>query len=175
MKDHLSAPNRPGQQTSYNYDANFNRLSGIDKTTSDSDLDGFYEQEDFTATSAQALSIDAGRAWLPCAKRCWHLPAIERCSGSCHGYRHCLASCEMARENTAAVAQCFGWANEKRGDWLRNQERGERQMDDFNNSRGFQFGRNAQSYQSCRSSCMGAATLDGLKTYAPGTTPGYWN
>ena len=96
-------------------------------------------------------------------------------NGPQDAYRHCLASCEMARENTAAVAQCFGWANENRGDWLRNQERGERQMDDFNNSRGFQFGRNAQSYQSCRSSCMGAATLDGLKTYAPGTTPGYWN
>ncbi len=55
----LTTFNRPGVQTSYSYDANANRLSGIDKTTSDSDLDGLYEPEDFTATSAQALSIDA--------------------------------------------------------------------------------------------------------------------
>ena len=95
-------------------------------------------------------------------------------NGPQDAYRHCLASCEMARENTEAVAQCLGWANEKRGDWWRNQERGERQMDDFNNSRGFQFGRTAQSYQSCQNSCMGAATSGGLRTYTPGTTPGYW-
>ena len=89
-------------------------------------------------------------------------------------FRHCLASCEMARENTAPAAQCLGWANEKRGDWTHNQQSGERQMDDFNNAAGVNFGRNAQSYPACRAACMGAATSGGLRTYQPGTTPGYW-
>ena len=95
-------------------------------------------------------------------------------NGSQDAFRHCLASCEMARENTGAAAQCLGWANEKRGDWLHNQQRGERQMDDFNNSMGFYFGRTAQSYQACQAACIGAATSGGLRTYQPGTTPGYW-
>ena len=69
-------------------------------------------------------------------------------------YRHCLASCEMARENTAPVAQCLGWANEKKGDWTHNQQAGERQMDDFNNAVGVNFGRSAQSTQACRAACM---------------------
>lgn len=88
-------------------------------------------------------------------------------------YRHCLASCEMARENTAPVAQCLGWANEKRGDWTHNQQAGERQMDDFNNAVGVKFGRSAQSAQECRAACMGAAMSGGLRTYQPDTTPGY--
>ena len=89
-------------------------------------------------------------------------------------YRHCLASCEMTRENSETAAQCLGWANEKRGDWWRNQEKGERQMDDFNNSAGFRFGRTAQSYQACKNSCINAATTGGLRTYTPRTSPGYW-
>ncbi len=88
-------------------------------------------------------------------------------------YRHCLASCEMARENGHVAAQCLGWANEKRGDLWRNQEEGERQMDDFNNAVGFGFGQSAHSYQSCQNLCMNAATSGGLKTYTPGTSPGY--
>lgn len=90
-------------------------------------------------------------------------------------YRHCLASCEMARENTAPVAQCLGWANEKEGDWMRNQEAGERQMDDFNNAAGVDHGRSAQSTQACRDACRGAAESGNLKTYKGHTTPGYWD
>ncbi len=44
--------------TRYSYDANSNRLTAIDKTTSDTDLDGLFEQDDFTQTTSQALNID---------------------------------------------------------------------------------------------------------------------
>jgi RHS repeat-associated protein len=89
-------------------------------------------------------------------------------NGPQDAYRHCLASCEMARENGTFSAQCLGWANEKNGDWNRNQERGERDMDDFNNAMGVALGKSAQNTQACKSLCM-AATLHGqLMTYQTG-------
>ncbi len=95
-------------------------------------------------------------------------------NGPQDAFRHCLASCEMARENTAPLAQCGGWANEKKGDWTHNQQSGEREMDDHNNAAGVKFGETAKSYQACYASCMSAVSSGDLKTYQPGTTPGYW-
>jgi RHS repeat-associated protein len=95
-------------------------------------------------------------------------------NGAQDAYRHCLASCETARENTAAAAQCLAWANEKKGDWTHNQERGERSMDDHNNAVGIGFGGTAKSTQDCRNACMGTARSGVLKTYESGSTPGYW-
>ena len=89
-------------------------------------------------------------------------------------YRHCLASCEMTRENGSLIAQCLGWANEKGGDWLHNQQTGERAMDDHNNAAGVAFGGTATSTQDCRNNCMGAAKAGALRTYSAGSTPGYW-
>lgn len=102
----------------------------------------------------------------------------SRLPGSWNGpqdaYRHCLASCESARENTQPIAQCFGWANEKWGDWFKNQERGERSMDDFNNSVGYAFGKGAKNFQACEALCMAAATRGLLTTYQRGSSRGYW-
>ena len=88
-------------------------------------------------------------------------------------YRHCLASCMMAREDGLFAAKTFGWANEKKGDWMYNQERGEREMDDFNNAYGRQCGKDAKDTKDCQQKCMSAVNSGNLKTYNSGTTPGY--
>lgn len=106
---------------------------------------------------------DARRSGLPGAH-----------NGPQDAYRHCLASCEMARENTVPVAQCLGWANEKKRDWTHNQQRGERNMDDHNNSLGFGFGKTAKSTQDCRNACMNAVRSGQTQTYRSGSTSGYW-
>jgi hypothetical protein len=95
-------------------------------------------------------------------------------NGPGDAYRHCLASCMMAREDTSLVASAFGWANEKRGDWFHNQERGEREMDDFNNAYGRQCAKGSKNTQDCQQKCLGAVNSGSLKTYTSGTTPGYW-
>ena len=77
----------------------------------------------------------------------------------------------MTKENGAAAAELFGWSNEKRGDWTHNQQCGERAMDDFNNQVGKDIG---LSSSDCASQCMNVANEGNLKTYTPGTTPGYW-
>ena len=51
--------NRNGATTGFSYDANSNRLTSIDKTTSDTDLDGDFDQADFNQTSAQASVLGA--------------------------------------------------------------------------------------------------------------------
>ena len=78
----------------------------------------------------------------------------------------------MTRENGELVASILGWANEKRGDWFHNQERGERQMDDYNNAMGRLCGRTATSTQDCADRCLKAPLI---KSYQRGSTPGYWN
>jgi hypothetical protein len=80
----------------------------------------------------------------------------------------------MAREDTSDAASAFGWANEKWGDWFHNQERGEREMDDFNNAYGRQCAKGSKSTQDCQQKCLGAVNSGSLKTYTSGTTPGYW-
>lgn len=95
-------------------------------------------------------------------------------NGPQDAYRHCLASCESARENGETATQCMAWANEKKGDWKRGQEQGERAMDDHNNAIGIGFGSSANSFQDCKNMCMGAVN-SGRTTnnYQPGSTPNY--
>lgn len=106
--------------------------------------------------------------------------AANRFPGTTHNgigdaYRHCLGSCMLAQENSQLESQILGWANEKRGDWWRNQEEGERVMDDFNNQCGRDAAKNANSTQDCISSCLSKANSGQLQIYTPGTTPGYWD
>ncbi len=92
-------------------------------------------------------------------------------NGSGDAYRHCLASCMVSRENSAAEASMLGWLNEKRGDYTHNQERGERAMDENNNAKGRACGKTATSTQDCANKCL-AANL--TKLYEGGSTKGYW-
>jgi hypothetical protein len=95
-------------------------------------------------------------------------------NGPQDAYRHCLASCESARENGETATQCMAWANEKKGDWKRGQEQGERAMDDRNNAIGIVFGGSADSFQDCKSKCMGAVNSgQTTNNYQPGSTPNY--
>ena len=89
-------------------------------------------------------------------------------------YRHCLASCMLTRENSEFEAQILGWANEKWGDWLHDQEAGERDMDDRNNACGRRFGKTAKSTGDCERSCSNATRNGTLQTYQQGTTLKYW-
>ncbi|MBU1043189.1 MAG: RHS repeat-associated core domain-containing protein [Candidatus Omnitrophica bacterium] len=102
-------------------------------------------------------------------------PLKDLHNGLGDAYRHCLASCDMARENGQMTSQFLGWANEKKGDWTHNQERGERAMDDFNNEYGRDCAKSSQSKQDCQQKCLKATRSDSLKTYKSGTTRGYWN
>ena len=101
-------------------------------------------------------------------------PLQDLWNGPGDAYRHCLASCMMAREDGNITAWFLGWANEKRGDWTHNQERGEREMDDFNNLYGRKCGKNAKDTKDCQDRCMNALKNGKLKTYQGGTTQGYW-
>jgi len=56
-RDRLTSFNRPAASTSYTFDANSNRISAIDTTTSDTDLDGDFDQSDYQKTSNQALTV----------------------------------------------------------------------------------------------------------------------
>jgi len=79
-----------------------------------------------------------------------------------------------AQENSNFEAEFLGWVNEKRGDWFHNQELGEREMDDFNNAFGRQCAKGSKTKTDCQQKCLNAANSGRLKTYTPGTTPGYW-
>jgi len=57
-RNRLTSFNRPGAETSYTYDANSNRLTAIDKITSDTDLDGDFDNADFSKTTSQNLTIE---------------------------------------------------------------------------------------------------------------------
>lgn len=95
-------------------------------------------------------------------------------NGPQDAYRHCLASCESTRENGEFPTQCLAWANEKKGDWKRGQEKGERDMDDHNNAVGISLGNSAKSYKDCQMLCL--AAVNGGRTtnsYRPGSTPSY--
>ena len=90
-------------------------------------------------------------------------------------YRHCLASCMLTRENSEFEAELLGWANEEGGDWLHNQEQGEREADELNNACGRRFGQTAASTKDCQGSCRNATLNGTLRTYQQGTTPTYWS
>lgn len=108
-------------------------------------------------------------------KRVQNSPFPDPHNGLQDAYRHCLASCMLTRENSQFEARIFGWANEKRGDWLHNQEEGERESDERNNTCGQGFGQTANSTQDCEHSCGNAARNGTLQTYRQGTTPRYWD
>jgi RHS repeat-associated protein len=45
--------------TVYSYDANSNRLTAVTKTTSDTDLDGDFDEADYSKTASQSLNVDS--------------------------------------------------------------------------------------------------------------------
>ncbi|NPC59189.1 RHS repeat-associated core domain-containing protein [Caenimonas soli] len=58
-RSRLTSFARAGAETKYSYDANSNRLTGIDQTTGDVDLEGAFDQPHFTQSASQSLNIDA--------------------------------------------------------------------------------------------------------------------
>jgi uncharacterized protein RhaS with RHS repeats len=94
-------------------------------------------------------------------------------NGKGDAYRHCLASCEMARENGQIVSEILGWANEVRGNLTHNQEIGENLMDNFNNAYGRKCATNADGFQDCSKRCLEATAQGDLGTYESGTSRGY--
>jgi RHS repeat-associated protein len=60
MRNRLTSFARAGASTVYSYDANSNRLTAVDQTTSEVDLEGAFDQPNFTQSASQNLSIDSG-------------------------------------------------------------------------------------------------------------------
>ena len=60
-RNRLTSFARAGAQTKYSYDANSNRLTAIDTTSSEIDLEGAFDQPDFTQSASQSLNIDASQ------------------------------------------------------------------------------------------------------------------
>ncbi|MGH6624940.1 MAG: DUF6531 domain-containing protein, partial [Burkholderiaceae bacterium] len=58
-RDRLVSFARDGAESKYSYDPNSNRLTAIDKTTSDTDLDGSFDADDLQTSSSQSLNIEA--------------------------------------------------------------------------------------------------------------------
>ena len=58
-RNRLTGFSRTGSETSYSYDPNSNRLTAVDRITSDIDLDGqFDEADDFVLTTGQNLNVE---------------------------------------------------------------------------------------------------------------------
>jgi RHS repeat-associated protein len=57
-RNRLTSFSRAGSDVQYTYDANSNRLTAVNKTISDTDLDGEFDASDFTRTTRQSLNID---------------------------------------------------------------------------------------------------------------------
>ncbi len=58
-RNRITGFTRVGAETRYTYDANSNRLTAVDRTTSDMDLDGDFDAVDFQKTANQTLNVDA--------------------------------------------------------------------------------------------------------------------
>ena len=58
-RNRLTAFTRAGAASAYTWDANGNRLTSIETTRADTDLDGAFDAEDFSATTAQSQAIAA--------------------------------------------------------------------------------------------------------------------
>ncbi|WP_374670067.1 RHS repeat-associated core domain-containing protein [Ramlibacter sp.] len=58
-RNRLTSFSRPGSDSRYTYDANSNRLTGIEQATSDTDLDGEFDATDRSRLTAQAMNLDA--------------------------------------------------------------------------------------------------------------------
>ncbi len=59
-RNRLSTFTRAGAASAYTWDANGNRLTSLETTRADTDLDGAFDAEDFSATTAQSLTIAEG-------------------------------------------------------------------------------------------------------------------
>jgi RHS repeat-associated protein len=58
-RNRLTSFTRAGAETRYSYDANSNRLTAIDTTSSEVDLEGAFDQPSFTQSASQSLNVDA--------------------------------------------------------------------------------------------------------------------
>lgn len=58
-RNRLTSFARSGAETKYSYDANSNRLTAIEQTTSDVDLEGSFDQANFTQSASQSLNVEA--------------------------------------------------------------------------------------------------------------------
>ena len=56
-RNRLSTFTRAGAASAYTWDANGNRLTSIETTRADTDLDGAFDAEDFSAGTVQSLTI----------------------------------------------------------------------------------------------------------------------
>ena len=59
-RNRLSTFTRAGAASAYTWDANGNRLTSNDTTRADTDLDGAFDAEDFSASTVQSLNIAEG-------------------------------------------------------------------------------------------------------------------
>lgn len=59
VRNRLTRFARAGASTVYSYDANSNRLTAIEQTTSEVDLEGAFDQPNFTQSTSQDLTIEA--------------------------------------------------------------------------------------------------------------------
>lgn len=73
-------------------------------------------------------SVNENFRKFPRRKSRWNAPG--------DAFRHCMASCEMTRENGSAAAWVLGDVNEIWGDLFNNQNPQEKEMDQWNNSCG---------------------------------------
>jgi hypothetical protein len=90
----------------------------------------------------------------------------KKLSGNYNGMgdamRHCIWSCEMARDIGQPLAAFVGWAHEE-GGRLREASEKECSMDTHNNMRGREFGARNEK-QSCAESCYWATGTGELQT-----------
>jgi RHS repeat-associated protein len=80
-------------------------------------------------------------------------------NGQGDAYRHCLASCWLTQNVGETYAELFGWLNEQVS---RDPDPAECNMDNDNNRRGREFGKDSDA--DCSLSCLSAATSGGLTT-----------
>lgn len=59
-RNRLARLTRPGQDLRYTYDVNSNRLTAVRQVTSDSDLDGVFEDSDGQVITSEALQVEGG-------------------------------------------------------------------------------------------------------------------
>jgi RHS repeat-associated protein len=98
-------------------------------------------------------------------------PAVENPhNNAADAFRHCYASCLVAREASQLHASFWGWLNERAGNVMHNQTRGELEMDNYNNMCGRQIAANSGQ---CLSNCLSAARSGILRIDVGESTPHY--
>jgi RHS repeat-associated protein len=92
-------------------------------------------------------------------------PNPARHNGEGDAFRHCLGSCEVAREYGSGISEALGDAHEMRGDW-NGQPEGEKKMDKHNNECGRKRAEKAKKKEDCIKECEDALK-DGSLMKAP--------